>query len=176
MALLVSEMTIIDGKGCCPVLSLNLWNDEFAVIGAEDSSSLTDAGRTNMFRNSIARIWNFDSGKFLGSIEHYFFIIFVFKHCTKILVLFYIDSTIAVRTRKNTSFCKSLIDFVINGYIILWVMCQAKAYSSYHWHEMKFEHTIRCRAIVWRYDYQQLVFSRICFANVIDNGHVVWLG
>ena len=74
MALLFTEVFVVNGKGCCPVLSFHFWDNQFAIVCTKDSSCLTDRWRTHMLLNRFTGIGHLDFGKLLSSIEHEFFV------------------------------------------------------------------------------------------------------
>ena len=45
-------------------------------------------------------------------------------------------------TRQIAILCEPLVYLVIDTFIILRMMCQSKAYGSYHRHKMEFEHIL----------------------------------
>ena len=139
----LTEILAVNSQSCRPVLTFNLGNYQFAVVGTEDGSSLTDTGCADMFHNSIAGVGNLDNSKFFRSKEHDLLFVLFFEHRTEFFVLFYVNGAVLMSARQNALIGKGLVYLVINMHVVFRVMSQTEANRSHHRDEMQFEHPFR---------------------------------
>ena len=69
----ITQVFVVDGESSCPVSALHFGNDEFAIVGTEDGSSLTDRGCAYMFLNGGTGVGHLNLCKLLSRIEYQLF-------------------------------------------------------------------------------------------------------
>ena len=129
-----------------------------------------------MFGNGIAGIGNLHGREFFCCKENHFFFVVFFEHLYKLFICLYVYGTILMRTGKYATIGKSLVNLVVDTFVIFGMMGQPKTYCANHRYEMQFEHTVRCVAHVGSNHDKQLVFTGVCLGNIVDNSYMVGFG
>ena len=92
-----------------------------------------------MLLDSRTGIRHLNSSQFLCGEEYHVLIVFIFKHCTELFVLLYIDGAETMGTGEDSAISKSLGNLVVNGFVLLGMMSQSETDSSHHRNIMQFE-------------------------------------
>ena len=168
-------MFVVDGECCRPILALHLGDDEFAIIGTQDGSRLADTGGANVLLHRRAGIGHLNFGQLLSCKEHHFLAILIDELSAEFLVLLHVDGAIPMCTGQHAFVRKSLVNLVVEAFIVHRMMGKAETDGPHHRHEMEFEHAVWRISNEGRDDDEQFVFLRVSLGNVVDDSHVVGL-
>ena len=129
MPFLCAEVFLVDGEGSSEILSFHLWDNQFTVVTAKDSGSLTHTGCADMLGHHIAGSGNLHSGQFLSRVEGDFLVVILSQQLHKRFIGLHIDSTVTVGAGQDAFFGKGFVYLFVNLFLKV-VIARPRPYAD----------------------------------------------
>ena len=169
----MTKMFLVDSQCCRPVLSLHLRDDELAVIRAQNGCRFAHARCADMLGNRCAGVGYIECCQLLSSIEYHLLAIHILQLFHKGLVGLHIDGAVAMGAGQDATKSEGFIHLVIDGFVVVRMMSQTKAYRADHRDKVEAEHAVWFIVYEGRHDDDELVFPGIRLADVADESDML---